>query len=254
MDCRVTYIGTATLLLEIGDLRLLTDPAFDPAGSEYALEAAHGLVITSRKLAGPALSPEQIGRIDAVLLSHDEHFDNLDGSGRRMLQQAGVTVTTPGAAERLGTPARGLATWEALSLDGVRVTAVPARHGPEGSEPVVGHVTGFVLEWDGQRHGAVYISGDTVLFDGSLEIAERFKVGTAVLHLGAGGFEAAPGVRLTLDAAEGAQLADALGARTVVPVHYEGWSHFTEPRAEAEAALGERALWLVPGQTTTLEV
>jgi L-ascorbate metabolism protein UlaG (beta-lactamase superfamily) len=251
---RLTYLGTATLLLEIDGLRLLTDPALDPAGAEYAMEPMPGVAISSRKLAGPALTAEELGRIDAVLLSHDEHFDNLDDSGRAFLPQAGLTVTTPGGAERLGGNARGLAPWESLALDRVRVTAVPARHGPDGSEPVVGHVTGFVLEWEGQRHGALYVSGDTVLFDGLLEVGERFDIGTAVLHLGAGGFDAAPGVRLTLDAAEGARLADALGARTVVPVHYDGWTHFTEPREAAEGALGERALWLVPGQTTTLEV
>lgn len=242
------------MLLEIGGLRLLTDPAFDPAGTRYAMKPAPFMVVSSRKLAGPALSAEELGPIDAVLLSHDEHFDNLDGAGRALLPRAGVTITTPRGAERLGAGARGLATWESFSLDGVRVTAVPARHGPEGSERVVGHVTGFVLEWQGQRHGALYISGDTVLFDKLLEIGERFRVSTAVLHLGAGGFEVAPGVRLTLNGADAARLADALGARTVVPVHYDGWTHFTEPRQAAEAALGERALWLVRGQPTSLEV
>lgn len=192
---RLTYLGTATLLIEIDGLRLLTDPALDPAGAEYAMEPMPGVTISSRKLTGPALTAEELGRIDAVLLSHDEHFDNLDDSGRAFLPQAGVTVTTPGGAGRLGGNARGLAPWESLAVDGVRVTAVPARHGPDGSEPVVGHVTGFVLEWEGQRHGALYVSGDTVLFDGTLEVGEV-----------------------------------------------------------AEATLGQRALWLVPGQTTTLEV
>ena len=254
MDCKATYIGTATLLLEIGTSRLLTDPALDPPGGEYVMEPAPGIKVGSRKTAGPALAAEELGRIDAVLLSHDEHFDNLDDAGRALLPSAGVTITTPGAAERLGGRAHGLAPWESVSLDGVRVTAVPARHGPEGSEPVVGHVTGFVLEWDGQRHGALYLSGDTVFFDELLEVGERFDVGTAVIHLGGASFDAAPGVRLTLDSADAARLADALGARTVVPVHYDGWTHFTEPREAAEATLGERALWLVPGETTTLEV
>lgn len=74
---RFTYIGGPTALLEVSGLRLLTDPTFDSANQEYPTG-----VYTLRKTAAPALSPESLGRIDAVLLSHDHHFDNLDHAGR----------------------------------------------------------------------------------------------------------------------------------------------------------------------------
>jgi len=74
---KFTYIGGPTSLLEISGLRLLTDPTFDAAGEEYPTGA-----YTSRKPAGPAVSVESLGHIDAVLLSHDHHFDNLDHAGR----------------------------------------------------------------------------------------------------------------------------------------------------------------------------
>jgi L-ascorbate metabolism protein UlaG (beta-lactamase superfamily) len=80
---RVTYIGGPTALVEIGGLRLLTDPTFDPAGSEYPTA-----VYTLRKTQGPALGADDIGEVDAVLLSHDHHFDNLDVSGRAELERA----------------------------------------------------------------------------------------------------------------------------------------------------------------------
>ena len=254
MHHRITYIGTATVLLEIGSLRLLTDPAFDPAGTTYALEPAPGLTIGAHKLAGPAVRAESVGPIDAVLLSHDEHFDNLDERGRELLADAARVITTPAGAGRLADHAVGLAPWESLRLTGtpdVVVTATPARHGPEGTESIIGDTTGFVLEWAGQAGGVLYISGDTVMFDGLLEVGTRFTVGTAVLHLGAGGFDASGDMRFTLDAAQGAALALDLGAHTVIPVHYDGWSHFTEPAAVARtvlgAQLGERVLWLDPG-------
>ncbi len=78
---RLTLIGGPTVLIEYEGLRLLTDPTFDPAGEQYSLGP-----ITLTKTTDPAVRPESIGTVDAVLLSHDEHQDNLDSSGRRCLQ------------------------------------------------------------------------------------------------------------------------------------------------------------------------
>ena len=104
---RLTYIGGPTALLEFAGLRCLTDPTLDPAGTEYPTAA-----YTLRKTQSPAIAPAQLGQIDAVLLSHDHHFDNLDHSGRSVLQAARHTYTTVAGAERLGGRARGLALWE----------------------------------------------------------------------------------------------------------------------------------------------
>src|SRR5262249_22494986 len=73
-----------------------TDPTFDPPGDAYGRPPA-----TLTKTQGPALSPEAVGRIDAVLLSHDHHADNLDHAGRALLAQVGRVATTPAGAGRL---------------------------------------------------------------------------------------------------------------------------------------------------------
>ncbi len=138
----ITRVGGPTALLEIGGFRLLTDPTFDAPG-EYRLPN-----VTLRKTTGPALSAEAIGPIDAVLLSHDQHADNLDHSGRAGLANAERVFTTVTGAQRLGGGSEGLAPWEIRDLlkpDGsLRVTATPARHGPAGIEPLAGDVIGFV--------------------------------------------------------------------------------------------------------------
>src|ERR1700686_4350638 len=79
---RITLIGGPTVLIEVGGFRLLTDPTFDAPG-EYQLPHA-----VLRKTAGPALAAAEIGPVDAVLLSHDQHADNLDKSGRDFLAKA----------------------------------------------------------------------------------------------------------------------------------------------------------------------
>jgi hypothetical protein len=73
----------------LGGLGLLTDPTFDASGTAYPTPA-----YTLRKNQGPALPPDQLGRVDAVLLSHDHHFDNLDRAGRGCLSAAGRVLTT----------------------------------------------------------------------------------------------------------------------------------------------------------------
>ena len=247
---RITYIGGPTALVEIGGLRLLTDPTFDAAGGEYRA-AAYSL----HKTQGPALSRDALGRIDVVLLSHDHHFDNLDASERAMLADAGVVLTTQVGAERLGAPAIGLAPWETYDValpDGgtLRITATPARHGPEGGDR--GPVIGFVLERPGDGDGAVYVSGDTVWYDGVAEVARRFAVVVAVLNMGAAHVAVAGPSHLTFTADEGVGFARAFEHASIVPLHYEGWAHFTESRREIEAtflahALGHRLHWLAPG-------
>ena len=255
---RLTHIGTATVLIEVGGLRLLTDPALDPAGQRYRF----GTGLSSMKTLAPAIPAGGLGRLDAVLVSHDQHADNLDDAGRRALGQAGVVLTTRAGARRLGGNARGLAPWESFTVarggERIEITATPARHGPPLSVPLVGPVIGFVLRWNGQRAGAVYISGDTVWFGALQELPRRFQIGTALLHLGGARFPITGKVRYTLDARDAVKMVKVIDPRTIVPVHYDGWTHFLEPVTAVETALqaeglGERVRRLPRGVGVELE-
>ncbi len=253
---KVTYIGGPTALLELYGLRLLTDPAFDPAGEKYETP-----VYTLRKTAGPAIRPESLGRIDAVLLSHDQHFDNLDRAGRILLNSAGMVLTTPAGAERLGGHSVGLAPWQSFDLrtpEGrvLRVTGTPARHGPAGMDR--GPVTGFVLTLEESPQSAIYISGDTVWYEGVAEVGERFSIRIAILFMGAARVKEVGPAHLTLTAKEAVQAARAFGDPVIVPLHYEGWEHFSESRREIEdaflsAGLERRLRWMEPGRVTIIE-
>ena len=75
LETNLTLIGGPTVLIELSGLRLLTDPTFDEPGSYEA----RGIVL--EKKSGPAFSSDKLGAVDAVLLSQDQHFDNLDRAG-----------------------------------------------------------------------------------------------------------------------------------------------------------------------------
>jgi L-ascorbate metabolism protein UlaG (beta-lactamase superfamily) len=259
MNCRITHIGTATLLLEIGSIRLLTDPVFDPPGGDYHFGYGTG----AKKLTAPAIQAESIGKIDAVLLSHDQHEDNLDRAGRALLPLAGKVLTTVAGAKRLGNNCIGLKAWQSTTIQSdeseIKITAVPARHGSLWSYMIVGETTGFILEWKGQKHGALYISGDTVWFNGIHELAHRFKIGTAILHIGKASFRTTGPIRFTLNANEAVRIAKILNPHMVIPIHYEGWNHFRESKAEAEkqfiaAEVEDRVQWLPLGVPVNIEV
>lgn len=255
----LTHIGGPTVLIEIGQLRFLTDPTFELAGYHYRFGRE-----VATKHTSPALLPSVIGAIDIVLLSHEQHNDNLDPAGRAYLPQVGQVLTPPASAQRLGGNARGVSCWDTVTLVGkdgmqVRVTATPARHGPEEIKEVIGDVNGWILEWEGQRRGALYISGDTVLFEGVEEMARRYQVGVALLHLGASRRQQFGPAHLSLTGTDGAQVASLLGEATIIPIHYEGWSHLTEGRAEIEqafqvAGLEQRLRFLPLGQPISLEL
>ncbi|MGW5663135.1 MBL fold metallo-hydrolase [Streptomyces sp. NPDC003758] len=256
----IHFIGNATVLLRYGELTLLTDPNFLHRG-EYAY-LGYGLV--SRRLTEPALDAAALPRLDAVVLSH-LHGDHWDRRARRHLDRSLPLVTTPHAARRLRTVhgfrrAGGLRTWQSCTLrrgdDQVRITALPGRH---AGHPVLRRllppVMGSMLEF-GPSRGPVrlrlYVSGDTLVFDGLDAIAQRFPAADlAVLHLG--GTLLPGGFLVTMDGAQGAELARRLQPRLLLPVHYGDYTVMRSPLADflaaiAQAGLGDRLVRCRHGQ------
>jgi len=256
LDLTATYVGGPTAILDVAGLRFITDPTFDPAGTSYETP-----VYTLRKGGAPAVGTESLDGIDAVLLSHDHHFDNLDRAGRALLSRARRVLVPPAGAERLGAGATGLAPWQTVTLDApngsvVRITATPARHGPVGGDR--GPVIGFLLSdasSNEARPRSIYVSGDTVWYEGVEEVAQRADVRVAFLFMGAARVREVGPAHLTMTADEGALAARAMPDAVVVPLHFEGWAHFSEGRKEIEGAfraagLADRLRWLEPGHAT----
>ncbi|MFI2374150.1 MBL fold metallo-hydrolase [Streptomyces sp. NPDC018964] len=261
----ILFIGNATLLIRYGELTLLTDPNFLHRGQFAHL--GYGLV--SRRLTEPAVDVAELPHedLDAVVLSH-LHGDHFDRVARRGLDRGLPFVTTPHAARLLKglygfRHATGLRTWQGRTLrhgdSSVRVTSLPGRHAPGPLRVLLPPVMGSMLEF-GDRSGEVrlvlYLSGDTLMYDGLRGIAGRYPdIHLAVLHLG--GTTLPGGLVVTMDAGQGADLLDLLRPRRALPVHHGDYTVFRSPLEDFLAEAGRRghAARLVrcaPGERVTV--
>jgi L-ascorbate metabolism protein UlaG (beta-lactamase superfamily) len=250
----ITLIGGPTALIEIDGFRLLTDPTFDAPG---AYQLPH---VKLEKLSGPALGTEARGNIDAVLLSHDQHADNLDHSGKDFLPKARRVLTTVAGAKRLGGHAEGLAPWATTELtgrDGHSLTITATPDGPAGIEPLSGDVIGFVVTSSKQGNRPIYISGDTVWYDGVAEVARRFKTGVVLPFAGAA--QTRGPFHLTMDTNDAVETARAFPDALIIPLHTDGWAHFRQNASDLRASFdtlgfGARLKLLEPGAATLIEM
>lgn len=237
----LVHIGGPTVILEMAGLTFITDPTLDPPSS-YPLPVGQ-----VDKLSAPARSIEELqGRIDVVLLSHDQHPDNLDQAGRRLLSTVPYAFSTPQAASRVP-GVKALTPWASAQLTGpggdvVTITGVPARHGPLALDSVLGEVTGFLLSAPGWP--TVYISGDNADIEPVAEVRRRTEhVDLAVVHAGAPQLPQLTGSTVLGLTAQGVMdVADLFPDALVVVVHTEGWSHFTESAQDVETLAAQRAL------------
>jgi L-ascorbate metabolism protein UlaG (beta-lactamase superfamily) len=196
---RLTWLGHATVLLELSGARLLTDPVL------------RSRVVHLRRRAPEPVDP---GTLDAVLVSHG-HRDHLDLPSLRRLDPGATVVTAPGASRwlrRLGREVVELAPGEEVRIGGVAVRAVPAvHHGRRSPMKAPGGAVGFVVE--GNRR--VYFAGDTEVFPGMADLAEDLDAALVPVwgwgpSLGAG----------HMNPAQAAEAIALLRPRLAVPIHW----------------------------------
>lgn len=261
----VLFIGNATLLIRYGQLTLLTDPNFLHRGQRVHL----GYGLTTRRLTEPALDVAELPHadLDAVVLSH-LHGDHFDRVARRGLDKGLPFVTTPHASRVLQGlfgfhRATGLRTWQSQTVlhgdSSVRVTSLPGRHALGPARALLPPVMGSLLEF-GDRSGEVrlvlYLTGDTLMYEGLREIAARCpEIHLAVLHLG--GTTLPGGLVVTMDGAQGADLLDVVRPRRALPVHYEDYPVFRSPLKDFLAEAGRRGhdarlVDCTPGERVTI--
>lgn len=260
MPTAITWIGTATVLLEAPGLRLLTDPVLSPRGTEHTIgRSALTPGVTYRSVADPALGRTQVGPIDVVLASHDHHRDNLDAEGLECARGAPLVLTTQEGAQRLRrrgvAGARGLKpgesyTWTAADAKWT-VTATPARHAPSGFQWMAGSVVGFVVESPALPLSPLWFTGDTRWFAGLSRVIALHRPKIIFAHAGAAKFL---GMHFSMTAGEVLKLIRRADPATVIPIHMDDWSHYSVGEQELRRRLGDcpRVRWLERGRREPL--
>ena len=249
-DDSILFVGNATVLLRLAGLNILTDPNFVHAGEDVPL----GYGLSTRRLVDPALEIEDVLPLDLVLLSH-YHGDHFDRVAEERLPRKLPIVTTREAADILGdkgfVAADGLETWESRDVPGtrgrVRFTSLPGRHAPALLSVALPVVMGTLVEvWPsgpavsagtGEPQLRLYISGDTIFYEGLRDIRERVpSIDLALLHLGG---TRVMGLTVTMDADQGLELVKLLEPRVVTPIHYDDYEAFKSPLVDfVEAVKG----------------
>jgi L-ascorbate metabolism protein UlaG (beta-lactamase superfamily) len=268
MHIDVTFVGTATTLISCGDITVLTDPNFLHQGQHAYL----GYGLASKRLRPPALTIDQLPRLDAVVLSH-MHGDHWDRVAQRGLDHALPVVTTHHAAKRLRRrgfhAAVGLSTWHSFVIDKadmqLTITALPGRHAPTPVNRFLPPVMGTMLEFgpaNGPERRRLYISGDTLLIDELKEIPVHFQsIDAGVLHLGGTRLPAGNrlpfGLTVTMDGRQGADVVELLELPKVIPIHFDDYGVFASPLSAfttemAGRGLGERVVEIERGQTVAV--
>jgi L-ascorbate metabolism protein UlaG (beta-lactamase superfamily) len=199
---RVTYVGHATVLIEIDGVRLLTDPV---------LRRRVGPLWRHGTLPDPRLAED----VDAVLISH-LHHDHADVPSLRRVSKTVPVLAPPGAGDfltRLGFGSvRELAPGNSGTVGGVRITATEANH-PTGGRRFERASRAVGFELAGQRR--IYFAGDTDLFDGMEMIGGELDL--ALLPIWGWGTNIGAG---HLDPERAARAAALLSAKLVVPIHW----------------------------------
>lgn len=257
--CYITHIGTATAIVEIDGVIFLTDPYFSPGKTEWDVQVT---VLTHDH--NPALMLEEIPPIDVILLSHEDHPDNLDELGRRLIDGRRVLTTVDGANKLAPRPGViGLKPWQEIELIAggkrFRVTGTPTQHMPGGE------CTGFTITADnfGTTDGkpnAFYFSGDTVWIDELKRLKEMYHIQVALLNLGGAAMElpGQPPLPITMDAKQAAKMIREIGADVMVPMHFDSWHHFKQYEPELRKGIEEEGLstitkFLIPGERTRID-
>ncbi len=223
----VLWIGHASALVQLDDKVVLTDPVFTSSVGQL-----------SKRVVEPGLDPENVPPVDAVVISH-MHFDHLSlGSLDTLERKVRMLLMPPGGVTYLtdfAFPVLELRPWQAYEKDGLRVTAVPVDH--------VGYrygiddawmkesFTGYVIEYHGLK---VYFGGDTA-YDQKLfvDVAQRYPdIDVALLPIGP--IEPRELMRrFHMDPREAVQAFIDLGAKRMVPIHYDTFVNSTDEPGDA---------------------
>lgn len=198
----VTRIGHACQLIEIGGLRVLTDPWFTETATYHPGEPV-------------AADVASLGRLDALVITH-EHYDHCDldslvaGGFDLATPLIGPGTVTAIAASKGFTELHTIEAWDMAAVGGLTVTAAPGQHAV--------HEITLVIQAGGRT---VFFGGDSLRVPELDEIPGRFgKVDLAILPVNGLCVRPAHMEQIVMDAEQAAALTAVLNPTLALPHHY----------------------------------
>jgi len=227
---RVTYIGHATLLIEIGERRILTDPNFDEALGRFL-----------PRVSSPGIALGALPKLDAILLTH-AHADHLSFTSLDALPRDIPLLAPPAIARWLGkqgySHAVPIAPNGRVELDGVKIRAATATH--KGSRYGVDRwrnaANMYLID---TNKVSCFFAGDTALASDTTHLVEKHLQATgrnldlALLPIGYAPWWK-PGFRKGhLTSSDALTLFERLKARYFIPYHWGTFNHVTSTAFDA---------------------
>ncbi len=231
----VLWVGHATVLLQMDDIFILTDPVF-----------THTLAQASPRLVEPGFDPGNLPPLAAVVVSH-MHFDHLSFSSLDMIERRTPVVLVPpgvrSSMPRYDFEIRELEQWASYQTGGLRITAVPVQH--VGGRYLIDQAfyprafTGYVFEYHGL---SVYFGGDTAYTPASFRATQQRFPNLALALLPICPNAPRDFMESTHENPAGALDAFALlGARQMIPIHFDTYINSDDAPGACPALLRKLA-------------
>ena len=237
---QITYIGHATLLLEFGSTRILTDPNFELTLGGFL-----------PRVTAPGIALEKLPKLDALLLTH-AHFDHLSFKSLDRLPRD-IPLYAPGViakwlVQKGYTHACALDPGNQVSLDNdlVRIHAGKATHKGSryGFDRWRSAANMYLVETNAE---SVFFAGDTALMADTHHLVERVlwqvnrQLDIALLPIGhAPAWKRRSFRQGHLTSEDAVALFEVLCARAMLPYHWGTFRHVTSGAHDAIARLRQR--------------
>jgi L-ascorbate metabolism protein UlaG (beta-lactamase superfamily) len=238
MQVTLAWLGHSTVLINFFGVTILTDPVLFP---RIGIRLP-GITIGPKRLTAPALKFDELPQIDLILLSH-AHFDHLDLRTLRCFDAATRVITARATSDLLRrTRFREITEVDwgetkilSTAAGKIEVTAFPAKHwGARTQRDTHRGYNGYLIERGGR--GMIF-AGDTAMTESFAKLRRHGPIDIAIMSIGAYN----PWIQSHSTPEQAVQMANAAGARFIVPVHHQtfrlSFEPFREPIERFEAAL-----------------
>ena len=232
MDVKFKWIGGATFILSIGDLKIAVDPVLCKKGTVQDY-----FWFRSRRLEDPIYTEEDFKNVDLWLITHN-HEDHLDAIGLSKITPRAKVISNANSYKKLKKSSATEVTilkWKetkeySLKNHDIKVEAIPAIHGINPlSALLAGKVNGYYVSIsNGQETIKIYITGDTVYKTKVIDAFKDKRIDLMLPNMGA----AKQGswiMTLTLNAKMLKRFISKLNPSIVIPIHYGTFEHYHEP-------------------------